>query len=237
MATVSDDASLVVRTLAGDQAAYAELVSRYHGEVYHLALRSLRLREDAEDLTQEAFIRAYRALDSFDTARPFGAWIYAITARLCIDFHRRRRVRVVSLTRPEPGSADEEHEWELPDPGEGPAEEFARGETAEELSRLIDLLPHDYRIAILLRHAHDLAYEEIAKALDTPLGTIKARIHRARAQLRAWLEGTELAPTSLDETAFEESTGPETAPEEAKEGKKKGRNLHPDDPSLRKRKR
>jgi RNA polymerase sigma-70 factor (ECF subfamily) len=227
MTTVSEDASLVVRTLAGDQAAYTELVNRYHGEVYHLALRSLRLREDAEDLTQEAFIRAFRALDSFDTTRPFGAWIYAITARLCIDHHRRRRLKTVSLTRPEEGSSAEEHEWELPDPGEGPEEELAHGETAQQLSRLIDRLPPDYRVAIILRHGYDFAYEEIALALDTPLGTIKARIHRARAQLRAWLEGTELAPGGLDEPG---EPGME-------EGKKKGQKVHPGDPSLRKRKR
>jgi RNA polymerase sigma-70 factor (ECF subfamily) len=225
MAQVTDDASLVVRTLAGDQAAYADLVTRYHGEVYHLALRSLRQREDAEDLTQEAFIRAFRALDSFDTTRPFGAWIYAITARLCIDFHRRRRIKAVSLTRPEEGSAGEEHEWELPDPGEGPEVEFARGETAQALSGLIDKLPPDYRMAILLRHAHDFAYEEIAQILDTPLGTIKARIHRARAQLRAWLEGTELAPGG----------GEDLLAEEVEEGKKKGKSMHPRDPSLRRR--
>jgi len=196
MATENDDAALVLRTLAGDQAAFAQLVDRYHPEVYNLAVRSLRQSEDAEDVTQEAFLRAFRALHTFDTARPFGAWMYSITARLCIDFHRRRKVRPVSLTRPEEGTADEEREWDLPDPSVGPEEMFARGELAERLSALIDQLPPDYRIAILLRHAHDFSYEEIAKTLDTPLGTIKARIHRARGQLRGWLEGSELAPGS-----------------------------------------
>jgi RNA polymerase sigma-70 factor (ECF subfamily) len=225
MSRVDDDAALVVRTLAGDQTAYATLVDFYHGEVYHLCLRSLRLKEDAEDLTQEAFIRAFRALESFDTTRPFGAWMYSITARLCIDFHRRKRIKPVSLTRAEEGSADEEHDWDLPDPGVGPEEQFAQLEISGQLGELIERLPPDYRIAILLRHAHDFSYEEISQTLETPLGTIKARIHRARAQLRAWLAGTELAPGELD---------PDPG-EGRKELEKKPKSMHPNRPNPRRK--
>ena len=192
---VSDDASLVARTLAGDQNAFATLVSNHEADVFHLALRYLRQREDAEDVTQEAFVRAYRALAQYDPTRPFGAWMYAITARLCIDFHRRRRVKTVSLTRPEEGSASEEREWDLPDPTEGPEALTERGDEAAHLEALIDRLPPDYRLAILLRHAHDLSYEEIAEATGAPIGTVKARIHRARNLLRDWIEGKEGVPT------------------------------------------
>lgn len=188
---MNEDASLVARTLAGDQSAFTSLVDRYHSEVYHLAYRFLRRREDAEDLTQEAFLRAYRALSSFDPERPFGAWMYAITTRLCIDFHRRRRVKTVSLTRHEEGTAGEEREWEIADPAEGPEEQVEHGQEALRLEALVNRLPPDYRLAILLRHAHDFSYEEIAEATGAPLGTVKARIHRARAQLREWLEERE----------------------------------------------
>src|SRR5262249_6159559 len=100
----SDDASLVARTLAGDPSGFAAPVARPESDVYHLALRSLRQREAAEDVAQEAFVRSYRPPAQYAPLRPFGAWMHAITARLCIVFHRRRRVKTVSLTRPEEGS-------------------------------------------------------------------------------------------------------------------------------------
>lgn len=237
---VRDDATLVALVLAGDQSAFAELVDRYHGEVYYLALRQLRHREDAEDLAQEAFLRAYRALAQYDPTRPFGAWLYAITARLCIDAHRRRRVRPVSLTRPEEGTAAEEREWEIPDPAEGPESLVERRDEAHRLSGLIDRLPPDYRLAILLRHAQDLSYEEIAEATGVPLGTVKARIHRARNQLRAWLEAEARAGQG---GGPEGDIGPPPGPDEparspGRDSKQKpDRGMHPGGPPPRKEKR
>lgn len=194
--TTSSDAELAGRARSGDDRAFAELVRRYHGEVYALALRALKNPEDAEDVAQEAFVRAFRALDRFDPERRFGAWMYAITARLSIDAHRRRRGRFVSLSVPQEGTSEEERAWELPDPGAGPAEEVQSTDLAARLEAYVERLPADYRVAILLRHAYELSYEEIAAALDAPVGTVKARIHRARAQLRGWLEGTELDPSA-----------------------------------------
>ena len=219
----SDDATLVARTLAGDQSAYAGLVGRYESEIFHLALRYLRQREDAEDVTQDAFVRAYRALAQYDPTRPFGAWMYAITARLCIDFHRRRRLKTVSLTRPEEGTAGEEREWELPDPTEGPEMQAERGDEAVRLEALVDRLPPDYRLAILLRHAYDLSYEEIAEATDAPLGTVKARIHRARNLLRDWIEG-------------KSEPGPEPGSGDP-QGEKSGSSVHPKRSQSRKEER
>lgn len=236
---VRDDATLVALVLAGDQSAFAELVDRYHGEVYYLALRQLRQREDAEDLAQEAFLRAYRALTQYDPMRPFGAWLYAITARLCIDAHRRRKVRPVSLTRPEEGTAAEEREWEIPDTSEGPEARVERQDEALRLSALVDRLPPDYRLAILLRHSQDLSYEEIAAATGVPLGTVKARIHRARNQLRAWLEAEEGAGPG-GKTPGE---APRLKPEEPGEmpgrdsRQKPDRSMHPDGPPSRRGKR
>jgi RNA polymerase sigma-70 factor (ECF subfamily) len=237
---VSDDATLVARTLAGDQSAFAGLVERYQGEVYHLALRYTRSREDAEDLTQEAFLRAFRALASYDPARPFGAWLYSITARLCIDHHRRRKVRPVSLTRPEEGTSAEEREWEFADPTEGPEARLERRDEATRLSRLIDRLSPDYRLAILLRHAQDLSYEEIAEATGVPLGTVKARIHRARNQLRAWLEGKERPPAAerqgrepparADEPAAQRPAARGISPASQRSNPKSRRGMHPDPP-------
>src|SRR5262249_8023418 len=192
-----------------------------------LALRYLRQREDAEDVVQEAFVRAYRALAQYDPLRPFGAWMHAITARLCIDFHRRRRVKTVSLTRPEEGSAAEEREWEIADPAEGPETLTERGDEAARLEALIHRLPPYYRLPLRLRHSQDLSYEEIAEAPGAPIGTVKARIHRARTLLREWLEG-------------KEGAGPE-APEPGPAGdlpdEKNTSRTHPRQPIFRKEER
>jgi RNA polymerase sigma-70 factor, ECF subfamily len=152
-----------------------------------VAMRMVRVAEDAEDLTQETFVRMFKALDRYDPSRPFPAWLLTIAARLSIDQLRRRRVKTVSLFRSEPGS-EEEHAIDLEDPGPGPEELAVRGEEARSAEALIGALPEHYRIVVVLRHQQGLSYEEISEALRLPLGTVKARIHRARALLKERLE-------------------------------------------------
>ena len=183
-----EDAGLVRRCLAGDEKAYRELVERYQGQVYSLALRMVRRAEDAEDLTQETFVRMFRALARYDLERPFGAWLFTIASRLCIDHIRRRKVSPISLTQRDRDS-DEEYEIEVEDPGLKPDEAAAHAEENRQTAALIEGLPPHYRIVVLLRHVQDLSYEEIAEALHLPLGTVKARIHRARALLKVRMEG------------------------------------------------
>jgi RNA polymerase sigma-70 factor (ECF subfamily) len=180
------EAGLVRRCLAGDEKAYRELVEMYQARVFSLALRMVRRVEDAEDVVQETFIRMFRALDRYDPSRPFGAWLFSIASRLCIDQIRRRKLQPISLTQRD--REDEEYEIEVVDPGMRPDETTARAEEEQRTRVLIDSLPPHYRIVVLLRHQQDLAYEEIAEALQLPLGTVKARIHRARALLRERLE-------------------------------------------------
>ena len=179
-----DDASLVRRCLKDDPNAFRLLVEKYQAEVYGTALRIVRRPEDAEDLTQETFLRAFRALARYDPTRPFGAWLHTIAARLCIDHLRRNRAKLVSLTQPEEGTSGEERTIDLEDPGDRPDELAAKSELAARLEALVAELPPDSRAAILLRHQQDLPYEEIARVLGVPLGTIKARIHRARIMLK-----------------------------------------------------
>lgn len=180
----SDDASLVRWCLRDDPDAFRFLVERYQGEVYGLTLRILGRPEDAEDLTQETFLRAFRALGRYDPTRPLGAWLHTIASRLCIDHHRRNRAKFISLTQPEAGSSGEERTIELEDPADRPDEEVEKSELARRLDALVQELPPDSRAAILLRHQQDLPYEEIARVLGVPIGTIKARIHRARIMLK-----------------------------------------------------
>jgi RNA polymerase sigma factor (sigma-70 family) len=183
-----EDAGLVRRCLAGDEKGYRELVERYQGQVYSVALRMVRRAEDAEDLTQETFVRMFRALSRYDTERPFGAWLFTIASRLCIDHIRRRKVSPISLTQRDRDS-EEEHQIEVEDPGLRPDEVTSHAEEERRTADLIARLPPHYRIVVILRHQQDLSYEEIAVALNLPLGTVKARIHRARALLRARIEG------------------------------------------------
>jgi len=186
---VTEDTEILRRCLTGDEQAYRQIVARYQRQVYSLALRVVRQAEDAEDLTQETFVRMFRALDRYDSSRPFGAWLFTIASRLCIDHLRRQRLRPISLVQLEPGS-EEEYTIEVVDPAPRPDEVAARAEEERRTRALIDALPPHYRIVVLLRHQHDLSYDEIAEALHLPLGTVKARIHRARALLKRHLEET-----------------------------------------------
>jgi RNA polymerase sigma-70 factor (ECF subfamily) len=185
-----EEAGLVRRCLAGDEKAYRELVERYQAQIHALAMRMVRRAEDAEDLTQETFVRMFRALDRYDPTRPFAAWLYTIATRLCIDHIRRQRVKMIPLVRREMGS-EEEQTLELEDPGLRPDDLAARAEEERHTGELVDSLPPHYRIVVVLRHQQDLSYEEIAEVLHLPLGTVKARIHRARALLKERLTNPE----------------------------------------------
>lgn len=181
------DAELLRRCLEGDERAYAEIVRRYQSQVYSVAMRMLRRPEDAEDVTQETFVRMFRALERYDPARPFAAWLLTIATRLSIDQLRRRRGRPTRSLEVQPAD-DDAYEIEAEDPGPGPEELASHREEERRTEALIATLPPHYRIVVLLRHQKELSYEEIAEALQLPLGTVKARIHRARALLRERLE-------------------------------------------------
>jgi RNA polymerase sigma-70 factor (ECF subfamily) len=138
--------------------------------------------EDARDLAQEAFVRAFRNLAQYDQDRKFSSWLFRIANNLCIDHYRRRKLDTVPLVRQHEG--EEEETWDLPDPGVSPADAFSDRERSRRLLAAVQALPPGYRMVILLRHQQDLAYEEIAETLGLPLGTVKARIHRAHRLLK-----------------------------------------------------
>ena len=186
---MNEDAELIRKALTGDQRACRDLVRRYQRQVFSVLLRVVRRPEDAEDLTQETFVRMFRALDRYDPERPFTAWLFTIATRIGIDHLRRRKLQTFSLSVAEPGST-EEHTIDVEDPGLKPDEVTIHAEEERRAQDLIDTLPEHYRIVVLLRHQQDLSYEEIAQALNLPLGTVKARIHRARALLKHHIEGT-----------------------------------------------
>jgi RNA polymerase sigma-70 factor (ECF subfamily) len=193
----ADDLPLVRRCLRGDARAFEELVSRYEGALYRLAWRMLRDNEEAQDVVQETFIRVFRALETYDTERKFSTWILRIATNLCIDRYRRRRMRLVSID----ASEDDEERRPIVLVDGAPRPDATHGKTsiAEQLDEFIQRLPPIYRAIIELRYKRGLAYEEIAEVLDVPLGTVKARLHRAHRYLKGMLETSGLGPEVLDD--------------------------------------
>ncbi len=186
MTDAPDDRELVRRSLEGDVRAFEALLRRYERGIYNLALRMVRDAETARDLTQEVFLRVHGSLGRYDPVYPFASWIYRVASNLCIDTIRKRRVSTVSLDAPSHSEGDEftrEFSDEAPDPSAA----LESAERAKLLAEILDRLPEAHRLVLVLRHQRDLSSEEIAVTLNAPLGTIKARIHRAREEFRRLL--------------------------------------------------
>lgn len=181
-----DDAALVARAKTGNQDAFAALVERHQGRVYNLALRLAGSPEDAADLAQEAFLKAWRGLPAFQGDSSFSTWLYRLTNNTCIDFLRaeaRRKGAAPSL------SLDDEENGLAnltPDLAPSPQERLEERELQEALEKGLRQLSPDHRQALALRQA-GLSYAEIAQATGVEEGTVKSRIARARLSLRNFL--------------------------------------------------
>lgn len=179
---LTEEARLIGRCQAGDTEAFGVLVETYQKGVYNLCYRLTHNPEEARDLAQEAFLRAYRSLDRFDPGRPFGPWIYRIAANLCHD--RRRRERPLVYVD---GQVGDGWELELSVDQAGPEELVIEEEEHATISRAIARLPAVYRQVITLYHVNGLSYQEIVEATGWPLSIVKNRLFRARKTLREWL--------------------------------------------------
>ena len=195
---IRDEATLILRCRKGDQDAIRQLVESYQARVYYLVWRSVGNAEDARDLTQETFIRALRALDTFDITRPFRNWLFRIASNLAIDHHRRVRLRTVSINIDDDDVSGLRSPV-LVDEGALPDEVHERGRLSEKLAGLVERLSPVYKQVIHLRHREQLSYEEIAQVLDIPLGTVKARLHRAHNRLREFLASEGRGETTDEE--------------------------------------
>jgi RNA polymerase sigma-70 factor (ECF subfamily) len=180
----TDERTLITRTLAGDDDAFAILVGTHQTTVYNIAYRMVGQREAAQGLAQETFLRAFKALPTFDLNRAFGPWLYRIATNVSINWIRRARVPTVSLEAKSSIYEKEAEPLEIPDSSSEPAARFAQAEMQTQLRQAILALPPDYRAVIELRHFQEMNYEEIAEALKTPIGTVKTRLFRARRLLR-----------------------------------------------------
>lgn len=177
---------LVSAAQSGERDAFAQLVRRYEDQVFTMSLRMLSHREDARDLAQEIFLTVYQSLGEFRGDSLFKTWIYRVTVNRCRDELRRRRT--VKHTRP--GSLAGVDGTELDPPGREPTpEEGARGRETERLiADAMDRLPGDLREIVVLRDVQDLSYDEMARVLEVPVGTVRSRLNRARCQLAELLE-------------------------------------------------
>lgn len=181
------DQEVVGLARAGKEAAYRELLRRYERPVFSLIYRMVRDRELAEDLAQESFVKVLNALDSYRPEYKFSSWIFKIANNAAIDQLRRRELVTLSLDgAPDARTADEIEATALQavDQTESPLEELESRELGKSIEQAIARLRPEYRACILLRHVEGRSYEEIAEALDLPLGTVKTYIHRARHELR-----------------------------------------------------
>jgi len=181
------DLRVIRRCKRGEEAAFAEILATYRTPIYNLCYRMTRNQEDAVDLGQEVFIKVFNLLDRFDENYAFSSWLFRIATNHCIDFLRRRRMRFQSIES-STGADGEEFELQLPDTGPTPDMVMQRKEALSRLEEVIADLPPHYKAITLLRHDQQLSYEEIAEVLDLPLGTVKARIHRARNMIQQMLK-------------------------------------------------
>ena len=171
---------LVARLQAGDVRAFEELVVTYQHRVFGVALRMLGSRAEAEEVAQEAFLRAFRSIRDFRGDARLSTWLYAIASRLCLT-----RLGASERRTARPG---DDALARVPDPGERPGAALEREEAQAALHRAISELPDERRIVVVLRDLQGLSYEEIADALSLELGTVRSRLHRARMELKDKME-------------------------------------------------
>ena len=184
------DQEVVLLARSGREAAYRELIRRYERPVFALLFRMVRDRELAEDLSQETFIKALNAIESYRPEFKFSSWIFKIGNNAAIDHLRRRELDTLSLDgspHAETPEAMQATALQIGARQESPLDTVEAKELGSEIEAAIGLLRPEYRSCILLRHVEGRAYEEIAEILDLPLGTVKTYIHRARNELRVAL--------------------------------------------------
>jgi len=179
---VHSDAQVVEAVLAGNREAYAVLVQRYQRPIYNFCYRMLGSREEAEDATQEAFVKAFAHLGRFKSGEPFRPWLYRIAANACTD-RLRRRGRVVDA------GADDYRLEQAPDPQAGPEETLERQEQVVQLRSAIAALPEAYRQLVIMAHLQHMSYNDLIRVTGLPMTIIKNRLYRARLMLKEALVG------------------------------------------------
>jgi RNA polymerase sigma-70 factor (ECF subfamily) len=177
------DEELIELAQEGSRSAFASIIERHTAAVFRMALRVVGNREDAEEASQDAFVRAFRALDKFRRDAKFSTWLYRITMNVCLTKARQSRPDVTSID----ASMDDEDDsapLQIPDQGDNPDQLVERSEFQQRVRDLIASLPPKSSAVLTLYHIQNLSYEEISEALELPIGTVKAHLFRARNALK-----------------------------------------------------
>lgn len=185
------DYDLVQKALKGDEKAFARLLSRYKDSIYFMLLKMLNNRSDAEDLTIEAFGKAFKNLHQYSPTYAFSTWLFKIASNNCIDFLRKRKGNTVPLENGDE-STEMSEASKIRSKDLNPEEKLIRKQKAILLQKVVRRLKPHYQTLVEMRYFRELSYEEIATELDLPLGTVKAQLFRARQMLFKLIESTEM---------------------------------------------
>ncbi len=176
-----EDFRLIDKALEdGDEQAFAELMQRYKMAVYHMILKMVRNVDDAEDLTIEAFAKAFKNLHKFKKDYTFSTWLFRIATNNAIDFIRKKKLKTLSLNTTFKNDSGDDVNIDVEDENLNPQQEAIKTQKIELVQMFVTKLPAKYQRLVKLRYFEELSYDEIAKELDAPLGTIKAQLYRAR---------------------------------------------------------
>lgn len=187
-----EDFRLIDRAIIdNDEQAFAELMKRYKKPVYHMILKMVRNVDDAEDLTMEAFAKAFRNLRKFKKDYTFSTWLFRIATNNAIDFIRKKKLETMSLDTSFKDDSGESVKIDVEDNELNPMEETIKSQKIELIRIFVDKLPPKYQRLVKLRYFDELSYDEIARELEVPLGTVKAQLHRARELMYDLVKGKE----------------------------------------------
>jgi len=175
-----EDYELVLTAIGGRQKSYAVLMERYRNSIFHMMLKMVNNREDADDLTLEAFGKAFNKLHSYAPRYAFSTWLFKIAINNCIDHIRKKRLKMLSIDDPIEPNSEHDYSTNIRSTALDPEERFIREQRLTLMRTVLKQLNLKYRLMIELRFFEELSYEEIAKELDIPLGTVKAQLFRAK---------------------------------------------------------
>jgi RNA polymerase sigma-70 factor (ECF subfamily) len=205
--TREQELTIIRRVQHGDTEAFSVLVAAYEKNVFNVALQMTGNREDAQDMAQEAFLKAYNSLPSFRGDSKFSSWLYRIVSNVCLDF-KRRQSRHPSSSLTVEDDEGESLQLDIADESQSPEALLERKLTREAVRRGLASLPDEQRQILLLREIQGLSYDEIAEAMDLEPGTVKSRIFRARKKLCAFLLQDGNIPDSISSRSPRGSDAP-----------------------------
>ena len=174
-----------------DQKAYAELLDRYRDSLYFMMLRMVGHEEDADDLTMEAFAKAFSKLHQYQHEFAFSTWLFKIASNNCIDFMRKRKANTISIDKNMSDAEGKEFSFDLPSTNLTPEEDLHRKQKMQNMRAIVDKLKPHYKQLIDMRYFQELSIEEIMKKMDMPEGTVKAQLFRAREFMANILQNSE----------------------------------------------